>query len=590
MGQNQVTNGSFEIGPPTKGVSQYYEVEGWYHTGSCERGYLLLCDELHRHRTDIEIKSISCPVEYKAQDELRMIQLGYNNNYGHLKDAFRGKADYISQKLKKPLQMDKAYKISFWYYWPTHFSKRDTTEVIQLGLMTTYNEPRIEFGHKLYKKILFVENPVLNQWKKMEWIIRPSCIQHYLTIGYFASDFEKKHEGKYLSPTLYFIDNVSIEEVPNTDPKVRRYCNEDDFHAAPSTPPFRYEQKWQLNYAPDEFEVPNENDAMLDSVAVFMAQNPNTVFKIVGHTDREGNNNLSLSQKRSKGVIDYFRTRHNIPEFRLLPIAMADKKMVANENSATANKQNRRVEIIVSTMPIHRAMYRLALQKALNKETDAAMKLLAPWARLVPLKEAVLVTFDSAMLPLRQHKAWRTIKKVIDDRYKVYKQPRLAFQLDSIYYEDQKYRMTPNLATKVLDLAGYVAEIDTTDWTFNASNEEFEKLDNLNLAFLKNILKSGTFPKSSEVGARAAKGALLVLIHSGDTTLMDKYLPIIEGYCNSGEASCELYAILFDKIRLIKGLPQRFGTQWITENGQQKLWTTEDEVNLKARRQAIGLD
>jgi hypothetical protein len=94
-------------------------------------------------------------------------------------------------------------------------------------------------------------------------------------------------------------------------------------------------------------------------------------------------------------------------------------------------------------------------------------------------------------------------------------------------------------------------------------------------------------PKRSQVGGRTAKAALLVLVHCGRLSLMEKYLPIVEQYVLQGEANNELFAILYDKIQIYKNKKQKYGTQFNIQNIRMP---TEDEDNLKARRKSIGLD
>jgi hypothetical protein len=73
---------------------------------------------------------------------------------------------------------------------------------------------------------------------------------------------------------------------------------------------------------------------------------------------------------------------------------------------------------------------------------------------------------------------------------------------------------------------------------------------------------------------------------------MARYLPIIESYCLEGEAEWETYALVYDRLQLRRGLPQKYGTQYVFEGpgrSNAKLYKYDDLQAMNARRMRLGL-
>jgi hypothetical protein len=109
---------------------------------------------------------------------------------------------------------------------------------------------------------------------------------------------------------------------------------------------------------------------------------------------------------------------------------------------------------------------------------------------------------------------------------------------------------------------------------------------------MKQYLKTHGFPKISEVGRRQVRTVGYMIIHTEDSALMRKYLPILEANCLEGEAEWDLYAMVFDKYRWCQGLPQLFGTQSVfinEEKTQLQLYKLDSIEEVNKRRIKIGL-
>ena len=113
-----------------------------------------------------------------------------------------------------------------------------------------------------------------------------------------------------------------------------------------------------------------------------------------------------------------------------------------------------------------------------------------------------------------------------------------------------------------------------------------------NVAELEVLLKEKGWPKKSQVGQEAAGAAFFVLQHS-DATAQEKYLPVFEKSCRANEGNWNQYALLFDRMRMNKNLPQRYGTHYNLDNratGETLLYPLEDDTKVDEWRKEIGLE
>lgn len=88
--------------------------------------------------------------------------------------------------------------------------------------------------------------------------------------------------------------------------------------------------------------------ATLKQIAEVMNANPTKSYKIVGHTDSDGSDdvNLPLSENRAIAVQEVLKKEFNIETSRLQTSGKGATEPLSNENTTTAKAQNRRVEII----------------------------------------------------------------------------------------------------------------------------------------------------------------------------------------------------------------------------------------------------
>jgi hypothetical protein len=120
---------------------------------------------------------------------------------------------------------------------------------------------------------------------------------------------------------------------------------------------------------------------------------------------------------------------------------------------------------------------------------------------------------------------------------------------------------------------------------------EMKQVDTDNTTWLKKVVVDHGWIDSRRFGTKAADTAFLLVQHSGDLPLMLAALPEIEKDVRAGRLSAENFAFLFDRVQIMQGGQQRYGTQVIKE-GEKGDWVVgrlEDPDRVDERRKEIGL-
>jgi hypothetical protein len=107
---------------------------------------------------------------------------------------------------------------------------------------------------------------------------------------------------------------------------------------------------------------------------------------------------------------------------------------------------------------------------------------------------------------------------------------------------------------------------------------------------LELAIKTKGWPKISEVGAASASAAFLVIQHAS-LEKQQKYLPVIEGLCKTGEARWQDYALMYDRVQISNNKPQRYGSQvsYNAKTQQYELLPLEDATKVDEWRKDAGL-
>jgi hypothetical protein len=120
--------------------------------------------------------------------------------------------------------------------------------------------------------------------------------------------------------------------------------------------------------------------------------------------------------------------------------------------------------------------------------------------------------------------------------------------------------------------------------------KEMGKVDAANTERLIEIVKKHGWVDATRFGARAAGEAFLLVQHSAHLPLMMAALPKIEEDVKAGRLDPQGYALLHDRMQVMLGRKQRYGTQIGSDNeGRMIVLATEDPQNVEKRRKEIGL-
>lgn len=119
------------------------------------------------------------------------------------------------------------------------------------------------------------------------------------------------------------------------------------------------------------------------------------------------------------------------------------------------------------------------------------------------------------------------------------------------------------------------------------SKEEIEamrRVDEAHERRMRQIIGQHGWPGKALVGADCSNRAWLIVQHCSPS-FQQECLPLLERAVAVGEASPKNYAYLLDRVRMGRGQPQIYGTQFL--NGE--LWKIEDPEHVDDRRRAVGL-
>ena len=99
----------------------------------------------------------------------------------------------------------------------------------------------------------------------------------------------------------------------------------------------------------DSADLKTADKSPLDEVASTLAQNPDAIIVLEGHTDNTGDAtyNMRLGERRVDAVRRYLAIEKNIPVYKLEQISFGSEKPLAPNNSKDGREQNRSVSISV---------------------------------------------------------------------------------------------------------------------------------------------------------------------------------------------------------------------------------------------------
>lgn len=105
-----------------------------------------------------------------------------------------------------------------------------------------------------------------------------------------------------------------------------------------------------LRFETGSAQLADGDSAALQTLADYLADNPDITVALVGHTDAEGSldGNIALSKRRAGSVLERLVSDYNVPRAQLDAQGMGYLSPIANNLTQEGRDANRRVEVIVT--------------------------------------------------------------------------------------------------------------------------------------------------------------------------------------------------------------------------------------------------
>ncbi len=228
--------------------------------------------------------------------------------------------------------------------------------------------------------------------------------------------------------------------------------------------------------------------------------------------------------------------------------------------------------------------YNAACSWALANNSDSSFFQLNRIATKANYMDYEHITTDPDLNSLHNDKRWKPLLDIIKqnkEKSEVNLNKPLVAELDSIYTEDQRYRLQIDEIEKKY---GWESNEMKAHWKI--INEK----DSINLIKITKLLDRYGWLGTDVIGEQGNSTLFLVIQHS-DITTQEKYLPMMREAVKNGKAKGSALALLEDRVALRKGKKQIYGSQ-IGRDNETKLYYVsplEDPDNVDKRRAEVGL-
>lgn len=140
-------------------------------------------------------------------------------------------------------------------------------------------------------------------------------------------------------------------------------------------------------------------------------------------------------------------------------------------------------------------------------------------------------------------------------------------------------------AFTVLDFSALPADERQTAETLAWA--DINALDKALLDELLTMVPAEGWFKKSVYGERAAGAAFLIIQHS-DLENWRRFVPVLEPLVAQGEVEGQSYGLMYDRLAINEGRPQRYGTQMKCKDGRWVVDNLEDPGRVDERRKAMN--
>lgn len=228
--------------------------------------------------------------------------------------------------------------------------------------------------------------------------------------------------------------------------------------------------------------------------------------------------------------------------------------------------------------------YNAACSWALANQPDSAFVQLVKIAENGNYTNYGHITTDTDLNSLHNDERWSTVIEIVkanQEKEEAKLDKPLVKILDTIYQEDQTYRMQLNEVEKKY---GWKSDEIKAHWKII-----LEK-DSINLIKVKKILDERGWLGADVLGYQGNFTLFLVIQHS-DTKTQEKYLPMMREAVKNGNAKVRNLALLEDRVYLSQGRKQVYGSQigQDIKTGEYYVLPLMDPENVDKRRADVGL-
>lgn len=228
--------------------------------------------------------------------------------------------------------------------------------------------------------------------------------------------------------------------------------------------------------------------------------------------------------------------------------------------------------------------YDAACSWALADQQDSSFKQLNIIAKEGNFTNLGHITTDTDLSSLHSDERWNKVIEIIrlnKEKAEADLDKPLVAILDTIYIEDQKYRLQIN---DIEEKYGWESNEMKDHWKI--INEK----DSINLIKIKKILDERGWLGPDIVGNQGNSTLFLVIQHANLET-QEKYLPMMREAVRKGNAKASSLALLEDRVALEQGKKQIYGSQIgrDEETGEYYLLPLIDPDNVDKRRAEVGL-
>ncbi len=229
-------------------------------------------------------------------------------------------------------------------------------------------------------------------------------------------------------------------------------------------------------------------------------------------------------------------------------------------------------------------LYNAGRAWALAKNADSSFFRYYLLAKNLKYNDYTGISSDPDLIALHNDKRWIPLLHLIKQNKEIaeaHLDTALTIVLDKILTDDQSGRLK---LEQVINSAG------SDSSALQAQRLAMKRSDSINLAKVIKILDKYGWPGPDIVGNRGAKAIFLAIQHANLAT-QQKYLPEMQAAVKNGKASKTSLALLEDRVAVLEGREQTFGSQLVinTDTKLAYILPLKDAENIDLLRLSVGL-